>query len=329
MLVAMAASVNGTPGDPPTETSNPTNPTSITSSISDFTALKDAIQQGNIEAVQALVEKGVDVNSWLPGEGTVLQIALKVAEPQIECVRMLLDNGANIYSTGGTHRNALTIAVDNGLHNVLDLMVQGRYVQNEASLPSDQRLENDMTILHVAVCCRNRWALKHLLNSPALEMIDHQDTWGRTPLHYATQTHSEALQWVQLGVGVDAKGYPTPGSTECDIAQLLVDKGARADISDVWGGSTALQNAFENFTTYDVAKIVFPATLVDMSRWEEMARYVLEKPEMHIFYNGSGGSLVTTSELHASGRSEMSFNHLLLFQVSPRRELNFNKPSLL
>ncbi|KAI8665378.1 hypothetical protein NCS56_00973500 [Fusarium sp. Ph1] len=216
----MVASVHGTPGDPPTETSKLANPTSITPGISDFAALKDAIQQVNIEAVRALAEKGADVNSWLPGEGTVLQIALGVAEPRIECVRMLLDNGANIYK-GDTFGNALTRAVDDGLDDVLDLMVQGGYVRNEAELPPDQRLENDMTILHVAVCCRNRRALKRLLESPAKEMIDHQDTWRRTPLHYATQTYSEALHWVQVSVDVNAKWYPTPGSTECEIAQVL------------------------------------------------------------------------------------------------------------
>ncbi|KAI8663753.1 hypothetical protein NCS57_00977500 [Fusarium keratoplasticum] len=325
----MVASVSGTPRDPPTETFNPANPTSITPGISDFAAFKDAIQQGNIEAVRALVEKGADVNSWLPGEGTVLQIALEVAEPQIECIRMLLDNGANIYNKGDTFGNALTRAVDNGLDDVLDLMVQGGYVRNEAELPPDQRLENDMTILHVAVCCRNRRALKRLLESPAKEMTDHQDTWRRTPLHYATQTYSEALHWAQVSVDVNAKWYPTPGSTECEIAQVLVDNGARGDIPDVWGGSTALQNAFQNFTTYDVANIVFPATLVDMSRWAETVRYVLERPEMHILYNETGGSLITTSELEASETSELTFNHFLLFQVLPRRELNFNKTSLL
>ncbi|KAL2679099.1 hypothetical protein Neosp_009859 [[Neocosmospora] mangrovei] len=185
----MVDSMIDTPGDPPTETSNPANPTTITPGASDFTAFKDAIQQGNIEAVRTLIEKGADVNSWLQGEGTVLQIALKVAEPQIECVRMLLDNGANIYSKGGTYGNALIRAVDNGLGDVLDLMVQGGCVQNEAELPPDQRLHNDLTILHVAVCYRNGRALKRLLESPAKEMINHQDIWGRTPLHYAAQTH--------------------------------------------------------------------------------------------------------------------------------------------
>ncbi|WAO92072.1 Hypothetical protein NCS54_00956500 [Fusarium falciforme] len=325
----MVASVNGTPRDPPTETSNPANPTSITPGIPDFASLKSAIQQGNIEVVRALVEKGADVNSWLPGKGTVLQIALEVAEPQIECIRMLLDNGANIYSKGDTFGNALTRAVDKDLDDVLDLMVQGGYVRNEAELPPDQRLGDDMTILHVAVCCRNRRALKRLLESPAKEMIDHQDSWRRTPLHYATKTYREALDWVQACVDINPKGHSTPGSTECEIAQVLVDNGARADISDALGSFTALQNSFRNFTTYDLAKIVFPAALVNMSRLAETTRYVLERPEMHILYNETGGSLITTSELEASETSELTFTHFLLFQVPTKRELNFNKTSLL
>ncbi|UPK93037.1 hypothetical protein LCI18_003972 [Fusarium solani-melongenae] len=238
---------------------------------------------------------------------------------------MLLDNGANIYGRGNTSVNALTNVVDNGLDDVLDLMVEGGYVRNEAELPPDQRLRNGMTILHIAVCCRIPWALKRLLESPAKEMIDHQDIQGRTPLHYAAQTYSQALRWVPHSVAVNAKRYPTPGSTECEIAQVLVDNGARGDIPDIWGGST-LQNAFQSFTTYDVAKIVFPATLVDMSLWEETARYVLERPEVHILCNETSGSLIMTSELETS---ERSFNHFLLFQMPPRRELYLNETSLL
>ncbi|KAI8716724.1 hypothetical protein NCS52_00966700 [Fusarium sp. LHS14.1] len=118
---------------------------------------------------------------------------------------------------------------------------------------------------------------------------------------------------------------PISGSTECEIAQVLVNYGARADISDV-SGSTALQNAFENFDTYDVAKIVFPATLVDMSRWAETARYVLEWPKIHILYNERGASLITTSELEASDISEFNSIRFLLL---PTKQLDFNKTSLL
>ncbi|EEU43786.1 uncharacterized protein NECHADRAFT_82932 [Fusarium vanettenii 77-13-4] len=327
----MVALVIDTPGDPPTETSNPANPTSITPDPSDFAAFKNAIQQGDIEAVRGLIDKGVDVNSWLPREGTVLQIALKVAEPRIECVRMLLDNGASIYSRGGTHQNALAIAVGNDLDDVMDLMVQGGYVRNEAELPPDQRLDSDMTILHVAVSYRNGRTLKRLLESPAKEMIDHQNIWGRTPLHYATQTYHNPFDWARRRFGINAKGCSTPKSTECEISQLLVDNGARADISDILG-FTALRNSFENFDTYDVAQIVFPAALVDMSRWAETTRYVLDRPETHILYNERGASFITTSDLNrlkASETSESTFTRFLLFQMLPSREPNVNTTSLL
>ncbi|RSL55155.1 hypothetical protein CEP53_007211 [Fusarium sp. AF-6] len=249
----MISTVNGIQVEPPTEASSPANSISIPPDVPNAIALKNAIIQGNIGAVEALIESGVDVNSEFPGEGTALQIALQVKQPQTECVDLLLDHGADIYKKGGNDQNALVIAVVEELNDVLDLMVQGGYVRNEADLPEDQRLVFDLTILHIAVCCWNQQALKRLLESPARGMINYQGLHGQTPLHFTTKTDQEAVGILALVMhdrwevppirAMDCDEVHCHEVRKCEIAQLLVDNGARGDIRDR-KGSTALMKCF-------------------------------------------------------------------------------------
>ncbi|RSL63412.1 hypothetical protein CEP54_005250 [Fusarium duplospermum] len=146
----MTANVNGVKVDPPTEASNPTNSTSTPPGIPNTSDLTNAIKKGNIDAVQALIERGADVNGQLPWERTVLQAALQLDKPQIDCVKILLENGANIYDTGNGFPNALVLAVVRRLDNVFDLMMDGGYIQNKAELPANHRFHLHPTILHVA-----------------------------------------------------------------------------------------------------------------------------------------------------------------------------------
>lgn len=258
----MAATVNGTPTYPPTRASSSIELTSIASSISDAADFKNAIGARNIGAVRALVEKGANVNSRLPGKGTALQIALQVAEPQIECVRMLLEEGSDIYYTEDDVDNALVMAVIRGLDNVLDLMVDGGYVQDETDMAVMKR---GFTILHVAACCRNERAIKRLLETPAVRMVNHRDHFGQTPLHHATKTYSKAMNWLGTITNSIPSWRVSPafggdGEPEGNIARLLVASGARGDVPDN-DNRTALEQSFESFEGYNVAKILFPASV--------------------------------------------------------------------
>ena len=73
-------------------------------------ALLTAVQVGCVEAVQILLDRGVDFNNVLvPLFGTVLQAA--VHGSKLEVIRLLLDQGAHVNVQGGMYGNALQAAV--------------------------------------------------------------------------------------------------------------------------------------------------------------------------------------------------------------------------
>ncbi|KAM0424565.1 hypothetical protein ACHAPT_010282 [Fusarium lateritium] len=273
----------------------------MTPGTSDAIDFEKAIEQGNIEAVTAHIDNGADVNRPFPSANTPLQTALKVAEPRTECIKLLLHNDANVYDIGvGPYRAPLVMAVVGGLDDALDLMVDWGCVENERGPRQDLGLRGDLTILHVAVCCRNRRALERLLESPAKEMVNRQDARDRTPLHFATKTYHEAFDILRWAMVSPCERPPTPAMAdgkehEYEIAQLLVNHGARADIPDD-SGRTAMQNSLSSFKTDKVAKILFEASIADPYQQPETWMNALR--EAHILYHrGPIPSFITTSEV--------------------------------
>jgi hypothetical protein len=84
-----------------------------------LTALHHAAARGHVEAVRLLLEKGADVNAKNGGGETALSFAAK--NGQVNVVRLLLEKGAdiNIVSRGGT---ALKLAEKNGHASVVRLL---------------------------------------------------------------------------------------------------------------------------------------------------------------------------------------------------------------
>jgi ankyrin repeat protein len=226
------------------------------------TALMIASRQGREEAVNALLDRGADVNYTVPsrdGPATALQAALDASdfkEGQAGIVQSLLRRGADAKGRNAAGRSPLWFAADHGRTEAAGALIDHGAEVNDADLKGDFAL--------LAAACKGHSGLVALLAEKGANMkMTLPD--GQTPLMCAARGgHGDAVRvLVEKGAAINAKS--ASGSIaladaavagKVDIVKILLAQGADP-------GSGSVPDAFRNLRGRAVAISAKRSTLTD------------------------------------------------------------------
>jgi ankyrin repeat protein len=219
-----------------------------------------ATNSGDSAMVELLLEHGADVNRALSAGYTALEVA--GLNEDIDLIRILLEHGAdpnqrNMLWNNGT---ALHSVVNYGRFRAAQMLL-------DAGADVNMVTDNDMTPL-ISMIRIGRFGLNEVL--PIAELLldagvdpDHQDTQGRTALHYAEDGE---LITLLIERGADVNVQDDEGQTalhravsrkNSDVVAVLLENGAEADLQDHQGRT--------------------PLDLAAPGRIEEMLRQAMDK----------------------------------------------------
>ena len=116
----------------------------------DYTPLCIAAEKGKLDVVKFLIEKGANVDKKNKNGWTPLHVAAK--EGILDVVKYLTENGANINAKTNDDKTPLYIAAKNGHSEVVDYLCRGikRKAENEASVPIENWSNKDPCIICLA-----------------------------------------------------------------------------------------------------------------------------------------------------------------------------------
>jgi ankyrin repeat protein len=193
-----------------------------------------AIRLGDLREVQRLVKEGADVNSKDIYGGTPLMIAAGTGN--LEIVRLLLDNGADINATrDGSDATALMNAVKGSNVEVVKLLIEKGADVNTVVEMGDE----NMTAMDFAAISGNVEILKMLIEKDA--------HFNGALAIAAGKGHVEAVKLlIDKGADVNAGGWwgetalmIAAGAGQLEAMKLLIEKGAKVNAQNK-NGKTAL-----------------------------------------------------------------------------------------
>ncbi|KFZ19805.1 hypothetical protein V501_00489 [Pseudogymnoascus sp. VKM F-4519 (FW-2642)] len=205
-----------------------------------FTDLMAASYLGLRLVVQALLEKGVEVEAMDENRCTALYYAAQNGYDVV--VQLLLEKGAKIEAKGGNGYTALFCAAQRGHEKVLRVLL-GRGAKIEA------KSNNGQTALFCAAQHGHEKVLQVLLEKGA--KIEAKGNNGQTALFCAAQHgHEKVLQvLLEKGAKIEAKGnngqtalYYAVQNKHENVLRVLLEKGAAVNVKDE-DGQTALHQA--------------------------------------------------------------------------------------
>ncbi|XP_071115557.1 serine/threonine-protein phosphatase 6 regulatory ankyrin repeat subunit C-like [Haliotis cracherodii] len=258
-----------------------------------FTPLTKASQQGNVDTVKMLIQKGADVNME-DGQGCTPLLSA-VGWDSLPCVTVLLEFGALVNKSASDAQPVLLRA--NRLDIVQKLVAakcdinatdeEGKSALHTAALFNnlnilkflcskgcnvDQPDEGGVTAFHVAAEYGEVDMVKYLHKMHAKPTVD-VDGWSL--LHYACFSVSEAMEKVQflvdtVKVPVDTRDhdgrtvlYPAVQTTGLEVVEFLVERGLSLRDRDN-DGNTYLHAVFLRYSNSihdEVVKFLFKANV--------------------------------------------------------------------
>ncbi|XP_076684322.1 uncharacterized protein LOC143377176 [Andrena cerasifolii] len=144
------------------------------------TLLHLAVTNGDIDTVETILRREVDIDAACEDGTTVLHKAIRWYK--IELIKLLLSRGANVNAEGEYGQTSLHIAVEAGYIELVELLLKhGAYINSVCTYGGKE----NCTPLYIAVIRRNKKLVKLLLEHGA--NVDAQDQAGKTILYFAVE----------------------------------------------------------------------------------------------------------------------------------------------
>lgn len=164
-------------------------------------ALKEALQQDDVDAARLALEKGADANGWVPVHECMLLGA--AANGSAEMIELLLEFGANPLATDRDNKNAyhklaqaaMPLSDARCAKAIRTLKDVGPYVEDAPN-------ERNETPLHYAAVLDLPECSRALVVDCGAE-LDSADMNGNTPAHRAVEKNNTAVLYELLLLGAD------------------------------------------------------------------------------------------------------------------------------
>ena len=184
-----------------------------------------AIENGNLEMVRKLLEKGADPNLQDPNGRTLLHTA--VIEVQVDIVHELINKGAQVNTEDNCKQSPLQDAAElvddvDDQKEVADLEIIVKYLLKAGANPNVKDSDSDnKTPLHFAAQCNNTSMVHDLINHGAI--IDAKDNDQHTPLHFTAIFDVVEAAKVILQNGANPNLTNSKGETPLHLAAIRGD----------------------------------------------------------------------------------------------------------
>uniref|UniRef100_UPI00157B1CA2 ankyrin repeat domain-containing protein n=1 Tax=Wolbachia endosymbiont of Cardiocondyla obscurior TaxID=2687307 RepID=UPI00157B1CA2 len=192
------------------------------------TLLHLAIERGNFEAVNYLLEKGADVNKADRYERTPLNLAVQLGNLKI--VNALVGRGADVNKANKCGNTPLHLAIERGNFKAVNALV-GR------GADVNQTDGYGRTPLHLAIEKGNFEAVNALVGRGA--DINKADNRGYTPLHFAAQIGNaeiiNALISHQVGDDICTPLHLAVLRNDMELVNSLIERGVDVNKANKYG----------------------------------------------------------------------------------------------
>ncbi len=249
--------------------------TGVTSGLND---LMEASRLGHIEVVQALINKGADLNAKRTDGVTALMIASDKGYKEV--VQALLDKGADVNAKKTDGVTALIIASQNGHQEVVQSLIA-----KEADV--NAKRTDGVTALMIASQNGYQEIVQSLIAKGA--DVNAKRTDGVTALMVASQNGHQAVVQSLLAKGADLNAEDKDGKTalmaastnrHTEIVQLLLAKGADVNLEDR-DGKTALMVACQEGHHEVVQLLLDKGADVNAKRTDGLTALMIASQEGH------------------------------------------------
>ena len=210
------------------------------------TAWMIVLQQGFIEAVKLLIEKGADVNSAL---------IFTVRNCPFEVIKLLIDKGADVNAKDNDGRTALMAAASKGSNEAVKLLIEKGADVNATS-------NNGRTALMAAASKGSNEAVKLLIEKGA--DVNATSNNGRAALMEAASKGSNEAVKLLIEKGADVNAKDNYGRTALmaaaskgsyEAVKLLIEKGADVNAKDN-DGRSAYDHTYRYYDGEEVRSIL-------------------------------------------------------------------------
>ncbi|XP_077867211.1 uncharacterized protein LOC100372378 [Saccoglossus kowalevskii] len=262
--------------------------------------LHEAARTGNVELVDLLIRRGVNVNAMNEKDRTALH--LSAGQGHVEVVKSLIDADAKVDAEDKFGMNALLWAAWFGQEEALHALVVGG-----ARIKCENK--QGLGLIHCGALRGHLNVVKYVVEQlmedepmnpdSIIKLDDKEEKGGRTPLHLAAEHgKSEVLEYL-LGAGADKDALSTDGSSALhfaakggheDCVTLLIKNGADIDERDN-EGRTALHVGAEEGHPHIVELLIRSNAEINAETSKEMS-------PIHLAANNGHTTVIKVLILH-------------------------------